>query len=168
MFATNHTHLTLQDLIALISGEEYRLWSSSPWNFLQHTVTSSHQNVLLRTMFSNTLLHLEWEIKFHTHTKQLKNPLWIMNYSILLSHLRVCTSSYITAHRFLLPTYLRLQSLRSRVRLTQFPSTMAPDLPTVGVDDLRHATYRAQPSQCSWSPYNGSPLSNFPIFITTG
>jgi hypothetical protein len=54
----------------------------------------------------------------------------------------------------LLLRYLSLHSLRSRVRLTQFPSTMAPDLATVGADDFRQATYKAQPSQCSCSPCN--------------
>lgn len=46
-----------------------------------------------------------------------------------------------------------LQSLRSLVRLTQFPSTTFP-VCTVGVTDVRHATYRAHAIQCNISPYN--------------
>jgi len=61
----------------------------------------------------------------------------------------------------LLLFYLSLHSLRSRVRLTQFPSTMAPDLATVGADDLRQATYKAQPSQCSCSPCNASQRRSY-------
>ena len=61
----------------------------------------------------------------------------------------------------LLLTYLSLHSLRSRVRLTQFPSTMTPDLATVGADDFLQATYKAQPSQCSCSPCNGSQRRSF-------
>ena len=59
-----------------------------------------------------------------------------------------------TLKNSLLLCYLSLHSLRSFVRLTQFPSTMAPDLATVGADDFRQATYKAQPSQCSCSPCN--------------
>lgn len=44
-----------------------------------------------------------------------------------------------------------LHSLRSLVRLTQFPSTAFPDW-TVGVMDVLHATYRAQAIQCPVSP----------------
>jgi hypothetical protein len=40
-----------------ILGEEYKLWSSSLWSFLQSPVTSSlfGPNILLNTMFSNIL-----------------------------------------------------------------------------------------------------------------
>jgi hypothetical protein len=44
-------------IILLILGEENKLWSSSLCSFLQPTVTSSlfGPNILLKTLFSNTL-----------------------------------------------------------------------------------------------------------------
>jgi hypothetical protein len=41
----------------MISGDEYKLWSSSLRNFVHYPVTSSllRPNILLRTLFSNTL-----------------------------------------------------------------------------------------------------------------
>jgi hypothetical protein len=64
------------EVMTLIFGEACKLWSSSLCSLLQPAAASSlfGPNIPLSTLFSHTLSLLSsvvWEIKFHTHTKQL-------------------------------------------------------------------------------------------------
>ena len=69
------THTCHGFITRTILGEEYKSFSSSLCNLLHSPVTSSllGPNILLNTMFSNTLSFLSPPMsttKFHTHTKQ--------------------------------------------------------------------------------------------------
>jgi hypothetical protein len=58
----------LRDLVTLISNSKYKLWSSFAGNFLHLPITSFflHPNTL------NTLFSHMWDMKFKTHTEQVK------------------------------------------------------------------------------------------------
>ena len=73
--ATSPAHLIRLDFTtSTILGEQYRSLSSSLCSFIHFPVTSSllGQNILLNTLFSNTLSLQSsfWATKFHIHTKQ--------------------------------------------------------------------------------------------------
>jgi hypothetical protein len=66
--------LPLELIILIISGEGYKLWSSSVCSHLQPPVISSlfGPNILLSTLFSNTSIYvppLMSDTKFHAHAK---------------------------------------------------------------------------------------------------
>jgi hypothetical protein len=59
----------------IISGDEYKLWRSPLYSFLQPQITSSFlvPRIFLSTLFSKIMyaLPLIWLTKFHACTKQL-------------------------------------------------------------------------------------------------
>ena len=72
------TYLSFPHKCYMTRPSQYRSLSSSLCSFLQSTVISSllGPNILLSTLVSNTLSlrsFLNWETKFHTHTKQQQN-----------------------------------------------------------------------------------------------
>jgi hypothetical protein len=80
MRATCPAHLTLLDLICLMtSGEEYKIQSSSLYNFFHTPVTSSFFGPYILSLESCSQTPLVYalpkETKFHTDTKQLAE-LW--------------------------------------------------------------------------------------------
>jgi hypothetical protein len=58
-------------IILIISGEEYKLWSSLLCSFLQSSVTSSlfGPNILLSTVLKHAVPPLMPETKFCTHVE---------------------------------------------------------------------------------------------------
>jgi hypothetical protein len=69
-------------IILITFGEDYKLWNSSWCSFLQPSATSSlfDPNILLGTLFSNTLSPWRWP----QHQKHARN-MWYL--TIQCSHL---------------------------------------------------------------------------------
>jgi hypothetical protein len=87
MYAIHLTHCILLNLAILLFGEEYKIWNSSLWNFLQSYFLSwiqDFQRPLIKFLWFLFFLHRELRILKHVNTNFLiRNPvvyrlvLWI-------------------------------------------------------------------------------------------